>query len=100
MFSKRCLSVVMVVLLVQPQLLICNDDLDQPAEREVVAEAPVSAPGESQSGQTAVQRKTEVTLPTPWGPANLVTDNRYVQLAIAAIVVMAAYQYFKPSLPK
>ena len=105
MLTKRCLSVVMVALLVQPQLLVCGDDLDQKDEgqEQVDAEkAPVvtdlsdeALKLNSASNESVAQRKTEVTLP---GGISLITDDKFVQraigVAILVVVALGGYQYY------
>ena len=109
MFTKRCLSLVMVALLVQPQLLVCGDDLDQNDGQEIAISAsqeqkPVVIDQQDEalkasqaSNEIVALRNTTVGLP---GGFTISTDDRRVQTAIALAVILGAIKFFGlPNLP-
>ncbi len=98
MFTKRCLSVVMVALLVQPQLLVCGDNgLDdskgaaQEQEKQVDTNVDEALKASSASNETVAARNTTVVLP---GGITISTDDRRVQAAIAFAIALGVAKYF------
>ena len=108
MLTKRCLSVVMVALLVQPQLLVCGVELNDLDQNEEQCQEAVASPSEAnqgdnqpeaaQKGQSEVKKRA-IQLE---GKVNedgsfnfsFITGNRRLDALIglaAAVLVLAGY---------
>ena len=91
MFIKRCLSLVMIALLVQPQLLICGDELDDQQNTQSVKDQDKTG-ADLDKVSTPSKQKKEIKIDVKVnedGSASFVfsTGNRSLDLLLLVVLV-------------